>query len=734
MSYLQELQRRNVFKVAIAYVVVAWLIVQVVETVFPAFGYGDASIRIAVIVLGIGFIPALILAWAFEVTPEGVKKEKDVDRSQSITHKTGRKINALTIALLVLAIAVFAVDQLVPDNAIIGDSTTDTQYLPRVQGVSDKSVAVLPFANRSTKEEDTFFVDGIHDDILTQLARIGSLTVISRTSVEKFKGTTQSIREIGAVLGVKSILEGGVQRAGDRVRINVQLIDVATDDHLWANTYDRELTTANIFDIQSEIATFIAEALKATLSTKEQAQLATVPTGDMAALEAYFLGRQAWARRTAASLETAEENFKRAIELDPDYALAYVDLANTYHFQTFYSNRPAQEAKSLIEPLVEKALMLNDELGEAYYAMTWVVDEPEAKEALFRKGVALSPGYVSGHQWYGQFLDGQSGRQREGLVQLEEAARLDPLSGIIRAALGDVLMKLERFDEARNQYESVTRIDPGFAFVNLSLALLEVRAYGRGDDAITWLREAIALDPGSPRYRARLAVMWSLIGADDDADQSLARARAMSPDGIVIIEAGISIGLDRGEIAQVRADATALHSINPRRIIPLLVLSLSDVRSGHAEGALARYSDAFPELVNDAGPVLDRWRINQTIRLAWLMQQTGDSERADMLLAHVMDFIKTIPRMGQAGYQIADAQVFALRGMKDEALVALRHAVDVGWRLRWRFYLQHDPILASLHDEPEYQAIINDVEADVAAQLARVRAMEASGELAAIPE
>ena len=247
------------------------------------------------------------------MTPEGLKRETDVDRSQSISDETGRKINILTIVLLVLAIAVVGLDRLLPETVAVVDAPMIEPVDAAAENPApDRSIAVLPFANRSAREEDSFFVDGIHDDILTQLAHIGSLTVISRTSVEKFRDTSHSMKEIGEVLGVRSILEGGVQRAGNRVRINMQLIDVATDDHLWAETYDRELTTANIFGIQSEISTAVADALKATLSLEERVKLSAVPTENLAALEAYFLGKQSLAKRTGKSLEDAVRHFEKS--------------------------------------------------------------------------------------------------------------------------------------------------------------------------------------------------------------------------------------------------------------------------------------------------------------------------------------------------------------------------------------------------------------------------------------
>ena len=741
MSLYSELKRRNVIRVAIAYLAVAWLLTQVAETLFPLFGYGDAPARNVVILLAIGFPLFLIFSWVFELTPEGLKLEKDVKRGESITAKTGKKLDHVIIVLLVLALGYFAVDKFVVepsrDAALVKETaravTEQLNTNPQVPSHFEKSIAVLPFANRSALEEDVFFVEGIHDDILTQLARIGSLTVISRTSVERFKGTVRSMKEIGAILGVKNILEGGVQRAGDRVRINMQLIDAETDDHLWANTFDRELTTANIFAIQSEIATAIATALAATLTSEESQQIATVPTENMAALEAYFLGHQAMLKRNTASLEKAEDQLKLAIELDPAYAMAYVDLSITYHFQTFYGTLPEDEAHALMEPMLEKAVKINPQLGEAYIAQTWLTDDPDTKEMLFRKGLQLAPGYVPGHQWYSFFLKEQN-RPEESLFQLEEALRLDPMSSIVRLAFATALDHKGSLEDARKQFDSIIRIDPDFSTAYTTLSYFEAASRGRLDNAVIQIRKAAALNTGSLRTRWFLTTFYSLLGADQEADKFLAKSRAISPEDWRVALASLTLKVHRGEATLAINDAQQVYQAQPINTQALLALSLIDVKSGEADKALKRYGAAFPELRGDTDPELNRDLIAEAVRVAWLLQQTGEEQSAARLIAHIMEYIQTIPRLSMSGYWITDVQLYALLGRKEEALLAMRRAFEEGWRYGWRFTLKHDPILVPLHDEPEYQAIVEEIAADVAAQLARVRELEVVGELEPIPE
>ena len=327
MSLFDELKRRNVFRIGAAYVVGAWLLIQVAETIFPLFGYGDAPARLVVIVLAIGFIPSLIFSWVFELTPEGLKKDADAHSEKSTSKTIGKKLDRIILLVLALALGYFAFDKFVLDpleDEQIAQSARQAGLTAAItESRGDKTIAVLPFENRSNREEDQFFTDGIHDDLLTTIAKIGSMTVISRTSVMEYRGTIKKIPQIAQELGVANILEGGIQRSGNQVRINVQLINASTDEHLWAEIYDRELTAENLFAVQSEITKMIADALQAELSTDEQQRIDTMPTDNLQAYEAYMRGRQLMATRNTANLILAIEEFEKATEIDPLFALAW---------------------------------------------------------------------------------------------------------------------------------------------------------------------------------------------------------------------------------------------------------------------------------------------------------------------------------------------------------------------------------------------------------------------------
>ncbi|MGB8342977.1 MAG: hypothetical protein WCE51_15440, partial [Chthoniobacterales bacterium] len=312
-NFFSELKRRNVVRMAGLYLVGAWLLVQVAGTLLPVFDAPAWVMKSLVGVLAVGLVPALIFSWVFELTPHGLKRDEDVKPEESIAPQTARRMNRLIIAVLVLALGYFAVDKFVlaPRRAVASNESSS--------GVSTKSIAVLPFENLSEDKANAYFAEGVQDEILTRLAKIADLKVISRTSTQHFKSSPENLPEIAKQLGVAHILEGSVQKANDQVRVNVQLIKAATDSHLWADTFDRRLT--DIFAVESEIAQTIAETLQAKLTGSEKILLAQKPTANPDAYELYLKGRFFWNKRTGADLRKSIEFFQGAITKDPGYAL-----------------------------------------------------------------------------------------------------------------------------------------------------------------------------------------------------------------------------------------------------------------------------------------------------------------------------------------------------------------------------------------------------------------------------
>jgi TolB-like protein len=340
MALIAELKRRNVFRVGVAYAIVAWLLVEVASVVLPTFKAPEWVMQVLTFLVILGFPLTLIMAWAFELTPEGIKRDTAANSTEPVTRKARSKLDFAIVGLLVIAVLFMFVDNYVLD-AEPEQADATAEQIPATETVErEKSIAVLPFDNISPNPEDAYFADGIHDEILAQISKIRDIKVTSRTSVMRYRGEDKpSSPEIGVALGVANLLEGSVRLAGNRVRITIQFIEAERDAHLWTETYDRELTAANIFSIQSEIATIVADALRATLTPEDENLIDSVPTENMAALEAYFRGKQAMEKRTSTTLAEAVDDFNRAIEHDPNFALAYVGLADSFVLQVDYSGQ-----------------------------------------------------------------------------------------------------------------------------------------------------------------------------------------------------------------------------------------------------------------------------------------------------------------------------------------------------------------------------------------------------------
>jgi len=723
-SFFAELKRRNVVKVGIAYAITGWVVVEIASVVLPIFKAPDWILQVFTLFIILGFPLALIFSWAFEKTSKGLKRTAEVSTEQSITHVTGRKLDFIIIGVLAAAVVVFALDKFV----WVGEKAAATAAVSEER----PSVAVLPFANRSANEDDAFFVDGIHDDLLSHISKIGSIKTISRTSVLQYRDTTKTIPQIAAELGVATVLEGGVQRAGEQVRINVQLIDARTDEHLWSEIYDRQLSAANIFAIQSEISTAIAEALETTLSSEEQDRLNTVPTENLAALEAYFLGKQRMATRKTAALAEAVRYLEQAIALDPDFALAYVALADTYRLQNNYAGLPRDEMDAKGQAAIDKALQLDNKLGEAYTSLANLRQrrsDYDGAEAAFKRALELNPNYAPAYQWYGEFLALRVGRPEDALVQSRRAVALDPLSAIINTDFAEALDVAGHFDEALAQYQKAIAIDPAFAVAYIQSGLIYWWARGRLDEAIPWFEKSISLDSGNLFSPVLLGLIHLDLGDHHQAEYGIHRSLKLGPDSLGPNWAMEWLYLYRGQEAQALEFARKALTIRPRFAYALAHLTNHDLKAGRYAEARARYKQSYPALLIENEPRIDGSNYRAAIGLALVLPNTNEQERADMLLDRSLEFIRTIPRLGIRGYWISDVQIHAQRGENEKALAALRQAIDQGWRTYWWYYLEHDLSLESLHDEPEYQAMVEEIKADMAAQLARVRAVQAGGEL-----
>src|SRR5437667_3435253 len=426
-NFFGELKRRNVYKVAIAYAVVAWFLMQVASQIFPFFEIPNWAVRLVVLLLVIGFPVAVILAWAFELTPEGIKRAEDVDLSPTLTRKTGRKLDFFIIAVLLLVIAILVFQRLHP------------KVSPTVSSALEKSIAVLPFDNLSRDPDNAYFSDGIQDEILTKLAGIGDLKVISRKSTAKYKSTPEDLKTVARELGVVTVLEGSVQRAGDKVRVNVQLLDARVDTHLWAKSYDRDLK--DVFTVESEVAQEIADTLQAKLSPSQSNALAAAPTRDTEAYDLFLKGEyeehQAESALSADLVDHDEMFHRQALARDQNFALGYARLTcSELQRHWFISNVTSAELAE-VKSNIDRALAIAPALPDAHLALVLFYyfgyrDYDPALRELDR-ALELQPNNANARFLYA-WIYRRRGEWKRSLAELDRAAELDPRA-ILRSPL-----------------------------------------------------------------------------------------------------------------------------------------------------------------------------------------------------------------------------------------------------------------------------------------------------------
>ena len=448
-NFFAELKRRNVYKVAVAYLVGGWALAQGIAQVFPVFDVPNWAIRLIVLLIIIGFPIALILAWAFELTPEGLKRSEDVDPAAQQRAKSHAWIY-IVIAGALLSIGLFMLGRY-----------GFREKTPSSNEVPAKSVAVLPFGNLSRDPDNEYFAAGIQDEIITRLAQISDLKVISCTSTQRYKSTGENLRQIASELGVTNIVEGSVQRANDQVHVNVQLLNSLTDSHLWADTFDRKLT--DVFGVESEIAKTIADTLRAKLTGREAATLTVRPTENNAAHDLYLKGRFFWNKRTSADIKTALGYFEQAANVDPNYAVAYAGMADCYLLLPLYGGGVPTEMYPKAIAMAQKAISLDPNLGEPHASLGLIhalsdFDFP-ASVHEFEEAIRLNPNYATAHHWFGDSTLPALGQFDRANAEAKRALELDPLSVVNNTDAGTVYWITGRYQEAVTQFRKAIEMD-----------------------------------------------------------------------------------------------------------------------------------------------------------------------------------------------------------------------------------------------------------------------------------
>jgi TolB-like protein/Flp pilus assembly protein TadD len=473
-----ELKRRNVIRMAGLYLIGAWLLTQVASTLLPAFDVPSWALRGLIVILALGFVPAVIFSWVFELTPQGLKREDDVTPEQSIAPQTGRRMDRMIIVVLVLALGYFAFDKfaLAPrrEAAFVFSAVPNESS----SAINAKSIAVLPFENLSRDPDNAFFTDGVQDEILTDLSRIADLKVISRTSVMQYKtGAARNLREIGQQLGVAHVVEGSVQRAANKVRVNAQLIDARNDAHLWAQTYDRDL--ADVFAIQSEIAKAIADQLQAKLSPAEKNAIEQRPTTDVAAFELYSRAKDlilntGFSALAGQNLRSGIDLLNQALARDPSFFAAQCELASAH--DSLYGLRDhTPEQRALAEAAVDAAFRLRPDAGGAHLARATHL-------------------YSAYHDYGG------------ALAELEIARQTLPNDPRIFQLTAAIMRRQGKHDEGLRNFQRAVDIDPRnfYTLQQLALSYTVLRRYA--EEAST-LDRALSIKPDDPETKATRALL-----------------------------------------------------------------------------------------------------------------------------------------------------------------------------------------------------------------------------------
>ena len=544
MSFFEELKRRNVIRVAIAYGVAAWFILQLADVVLENIGAPEWVMQAVMLVLAAGFPLAIIFAWAFEMTPEGLKKEKDVDRSQSVTHVTGRKLDRMIIGIMAVVIAFLVLDRFVlkdeSSNAVPASETQTVEAVETADPVVETgpSVAVLPFINMSGDANNEYFSDGLTETLLHMLAQLPELRVAARTSSFAFKGTNTGIEEISKTLGVAHVLEGSVQKAGNRVRITAQLIRANDGFHVWSQNYDRTLD--DIFAIQDEIANDVANALDTSLLGGGN-DIHNVDTTNLSAYEAYLKAREQQAKFSFASLPQAQRLLKEALAVDPGFNDAKLALANNYRLMSWTGIIKEDEAQRQSLPLIEqvlesdpgnylaRALKLQSELG---IGDQFIPEERTRKFQELRDLLPLLPDSSDLRTRVAGYLGFVQVREQEAVEVLEAGLLVDPLSATLHEELGKTFRLMGRYDEAMESLQRALTQQPENP--NIYFDIADVKAdLGDLNGALEWRRKAIKIDPQDHEFPAELAEALFDLGMLEEGNRWAAKSIAMAPQSAV---------------------------------------------------------------------------------------------------------------------------------------------------------------------------------------------------------
>lgn len=709
MPFLSELKRRNVAKTAMLYIVASWLLLQVTDVLTSLLPVPEWTGSLVVTLLVVGFLPALIFSWIYELTPEGLKHEKEVAQGESISHQTGRKINILIVVLLVLAIGVVVVDRLIPETGTPSSaSVTDETTLPHDE--TGRSIAVLPFVNMSNDPDQEYFSDGISEELLNVLAQYDDLRVAARTSSFQFKDQNLDVAEIATKLNVNHVLEGSVRKAGNRIRITAQLIEADTGYHLWSDTYDRDLD--DVFAIQDEISAAIGLALQTELALTGGSVPQVSEAGSTEAFEAYMRGRQLIHLRGRQNLDRAVTELQRALQLDETYAPAHAQMAIAVallgNSPGSYGDLTLQEVMARAVPHIERALELDPQLSEGYAARTLLglaTSDYESAIANGRRALELNPSNAEVLNW--MFISrGAQGKPAAAMQILEQQISVDPLTVVGRMNLASRLAYREDLHAAIRMSESLAETSRAISYATSGKIYYY---YGDLVEALRLFMQAYALDARDTITSTGLARTLGQL--------NLVAEGLRLPDKV-----HVWVYWNRGMWPELVANARDDMNDNPTDPYSKLLLADALHLSGDVEQAQGFYEELLAG--HPGRPVSDliNESVAPTARAAFGRLASGQTESAGRLANLVTDNLEQRRQawLTHQAYYRASAIVAVVRGDEGEALDLIREAARQG---------PHDPTLFSepafegVRDSATFRAIEAEFWANLEAQRKAARQM-----------
>jgi TolB-like protein/Tfp pilus assembly protein PilF len=679
-NFFAELKRRNVYKVAVAYTVVGWLLIQVATQVFPFFQIPDWGVRLVVLAIVIGFPIALVMAWAFDVTPEGIKRTEATDSAREHSH--GGAWVYIVLIGVALSLGLFFLGRYTVKNTRSAEVTT-------------KSIAVLPFENLSEEKANAYFAEGVQDEILTKLSSVRDLKVISRTSTAKYQSKPDNLKAVASELGVATLLEGAVQKSGDKVRINVQLIDARTDSHLWARTYDRDFK--DVFAVQSEVAQEIADTLRARLSPSESHAIASVPTDDPQAYDLFLQGeyqlRAAESVPLAETYARAEAFYKQAITRDPKFAQAYAALAYCSLSSHWFLIRKSPAELAEIKSVVDRALDLAPDLPEAHLSLAmfhyYGRRQYDAALSELDRALDLQPNYAKARQYRAWIYRRQS-KWEQFLTEAKLAQELDPRDGQIPANIALSFSSLREWNEAERYASRALAIDPN-NFVAIA-AQITARLNSRGDIEGTW--QAL--------HTAR--VPMPVLGAG-----GVGMGGAAGSANVSTVIGGLQVYLH--VIERRFADALTVWDTAPE------IKSASHSRRLSARVAIQVVAGQDAKAEADEARVLLEKQLSERpddlfgrAELAWVYLALGRKADALRLSREAADLLPIeMDAILGAAAQVGLAEIEARTGQPEDATNRLRHLLSIPSGISIA-RLKIDPVWDPIRNHPDFQKLLTGPE------------------------